>query len=155
MGGEQLRHGCLTLLERLSQRRGIEDEIADLAPHFGGITAPHDRDGALELLAADPQFAIERSVGQSPSEPLGSDVTVAIAGEELLAVPIRADTIQFLAEPCRSLNGVLAATPPRRAISTASPRYWRRCLQVRWSIGSDWFRHAGHEHEYTPPTFLS
>src|SRR5262249_23604592 len=41
-----------------------------------------------------------------------------------------------------------------RASSAASPRSLRMCLHVRALIGSDWFRHAGQVHEYTPPTFL-
>jgi hypothetical protein len=28
-------------------------------------------------------------------------------------------------------------------------------LHVRFSIPTDWFRHAGHVHEYTPPVFFS
>ena len=28
------------------------------------------------------------------------------------------------------------------------------CLHVRALLGVLWFSHAGHEHEYTPPTFL-
>jgi hypothetical protein len=37
--------------------------------------------------------------------------------------------------------------PPTRAASAASPRSRRRCLQVRRSIGSDWYRQAGQEQE--------
>src|SRR5688572_3647274 len=48
-----------------------------------------------------------------------------------------------------------ANIPPVRASSALSPRSRRRCLHVRRSIGSDWFRQLGHEQERTPPTFFS
>src|SRR4029078_7556929 len=48
-----------------------------------------------------------------------------------------------------------AAALPTRATSSASPRSLLRWLQVRFSIAIDWFRHAGHEQEYTPPVFFS
>jgi hypothetical protein len=39
------------------------------------------------------------------------------------------------------------AAAPMRASSASSPRILRRCLQVRRSMGVDWLRQAGHEHE--------
>src|SRR6478736_1914742 len=45
----------------------------------------------------------------------------------------------------------VGAEAPMRAVSAASPRYARRCLQVRNPICAPWLRHAGHVHEYTLP----
>src|SRR5262249_3581482 len=38
------------------------------------------------------------------------------------------------------------AAVPTRAVSAASPRYARRCLQVRRSIAAPWFFHPGQLH---------
>lgn len=53
------------------------------------------------------------------------------------------------------LSGLSGPALARRSSSAASPRSLRMCLHVRALLGSDWFRHAGQEQEYTPPTFFN
>ena len=52
--------------------------------------------------------------------------------------------------------GLLRATAvvPTRAASAPSPRYARRCLQLRASSAAPWLRHAGHVQAYTSPVRL-
>ena len=42
-----------------------------------------------------------------------------------------------------------------RAASASTPRSLPRCLHVRRSMATDWLRHAGHVHEYTPPVLYN
>ncbi len=96
---ENLFDGIQTLLEWLSNRWCIKHQIPHLAPQVGTVAAPHDRDRPLELFPTDPEFAVERSAGSSLCEPLGRDITVAVAGQELASIPIGTGTIAFFAEP--------------------------------------------------------
>src|SRR5262245_46625446 len=58
-----------------------------------------DADGALERLAADPQLAVERDRRQAVEEPVGGEVDVALARDELLAVPVGPHAVELLAHP--------------------------------------------------------
>ena len=159
------------LLEGLFQLGRIEDDVADLLPVVALVLPADDADGALELLAAQPQFAVERHVGQAGDEPVGGVEEIAQPRQELLAVPEGADAVELLAQPPagrvgdavpalgqqqrRRLSVFLARLSlrtagkalPMRASSAASPRSLRRCLQVRRSMASDWLRQAGQVQE--------
>src|SRR5687768_15477742 len=82
----------------------------------------------------------------------------------LIHQPVRSCS-QFQGSPLSSGSSFLSSAPlglggrrvpavASRASSAASPRSLRMCLHVRALLGRFWFSHAGHEQEYTPPTFL-
>src|SRR4051812_20450496 len=58
-----------TLLERTSVAGRIEDDEANLLPEIRFILATDDADGSLELLATNPQLAIEWFRGKTRCEP--------------------------------------------------------------------------------------
>ncbi len=62
LAGEQVLEEADTLLEGAGLRRRVEDQVAQLAPVVALVLPPGDADGALELLAAEPEFAVERHV---------------------------------------------------------------------------------------------
>ena len=98
------------LLERPARRRGIEHQEADLLPGVRLVLPADDADRPLERFAGDPQLAVERQVGQPLDEPVGSVVKVALAGDELLAVPVRPHAVELLAHPP---PGEVAGVVPR------------------------------------------
>ena len=65
------------------------------------------------------------------------DIALGLGCEGTAATAPRAVRKLWLA--LRARSGKL----PSRASSAPSPRKRRRCLQVRRSIDTDWFRHAG------------
>src|SRR5262245_53619569 len=56
-------HELNAILEAAARARRIEDQVADFSPQLGLVLPANDADGALELLAVDPQLAIQRSLG--------------------------------------------------------------------------------------------
>ena|ERR1700730_192542 len=65
------------VLEAFLQGRGIEDDIADLLPQVALVLPADNADCALELLAAEPEFAVEWHVGQASTKPFGSMKEIA------------------------------------------------------------------------------
>ena len=86
-------------LEQIRHCRSVEDHESDLLPVFALVLAADDAHGPLELLAIEPQFAVERHVRQAGDEPVGGVIQVALARQELLAVPVGADAVELLAHP--------------------------------------------------------
>ena len=98
------------VLELLLQGRGVEDDEADLLPVITSVLATDDADRPLERLAAEPEFAIERDCRQTREEPLRGVVQVPLTRDELLAIPVGADSVELLAhEP----SGRIGDTVPR------------------------------------------
>src|SRR5689334_1500227 len=85
-------------LEALIERRGIEHDECDVFPVIALVLTTNDADGAMEHLASEPQFTIERHIWQSGHEPVRRIEQVAQARAELLAVPVGANAIELLAE---------------------------------------------------------
>ena len=74
--------GGETTLERGVDARRVERDVADLLPQVGLVLAADDPDRALKRLAADPQLAVERDLGQALEEPVGRVKAVAQPGNE-------------------------------------------------------------------------
>ena len=70
-----------------------------VSPVVAGVLPPHDADSALERLAAQPQFAVERHVGQPGDEPVGGKESVALPRQELLAIPVCPHAVELFAQP--------------------------------------------------------
>ncbi len=68
----KLGQGFLPLLERLADSGGIEEQILDLPPVVALVLAADDAHGALKRLAVEPQFAVQRHLGQAGDEPIGA-----------------------------------------------------------------------------------
>ena len=65
-------------LERPFFCRCIEHQKSDFLPRVGFIVTANDADRALELLAIDPQLAIQRFQGQACREPGRRVITIAL-----------------------------------------------------------------------------
>ena len=95
---------------RASNRSGIagaaEDHERDPPPPspplpvFAFVLTADDAHGPLELLTIEPQFSIKRHIRQASDEPVGGrDTGCPGAQEELLAVPVCTNAVEFLAHP--------------------------------------------------------
>src|SRR6185503_1623367 len=71
------------VLETARSGRGVEDEKSHFVPEFAFILAAHNADRALELLAVDPEFTIQRHIRQPFDEPCRSMIKIALTREEL------------------------------------------------------------------------
>jgi hypothetical protein len=71
---------CRPPLEGTFLGRCIKHQEANLLPEIGFIVTPNDTYCALELLAIDPQFAIQRLQRKALCEPGGRMVAVAQTG---------------------------------------------------------------------------
>src|SRR5689334_21663417 len=68
-------------------------------PERALVLAADDADGALELLAADPELAIQRFQRQAGGEPVRCEVAMPLARQKLRAGPEGAHAVELLAQP--------------------------------------------------------
>jgi hypothetical protein len=59
-------------LEALLQLWGVEDDVADFPPQVRPVLAADDADRALELLAAQPQLAVQGTSGRPATNQSGA-----------------------------------------------------------------------------------
>src|SRR5882724_10719952 len=71
--------------------RSVEDEETDFVPEITFILAADNADCALEFFAVDPEFAVEGHGRKALDEPIRRVIDVALAREELFAIPIGAN----------------------------------------------------------------
>ena len=88
-----------TLFERASHGRGVEDNIANLFPVIAFVLPADNADGFLKRFAFCPKFAVEGRIREPGDEPVGGMEFIPQPRDEPLAVPVRADTIEFFAHP--------------------------------------------------------
>src|SRR5205085_9363480 len=69
---------------------------ADFLPQVGLVLPAHNADRALELLAIDPEFAVQRFCGQAGAEPVRSVQGVAQPGNEAGPCPVRSHAVELL-----------------------------------------------------------
>src|SRR5262249_28728314 len=108
---EHLHEGWLALAEEVLEEaqaglelaalgRGVEYNVAHLAPGLAAGVRAGDAPGALELLSAEAQLAVQGHRRQALDEPVRRQEQVALAArQELLAVPVGPYPIQLLAHP--------------------------------------------------------
>ena len=66
------------IFETLFKRGRVEDDELNLLPEIALVLPADDADGPLELLAAKPKLAVERHIGQTGDEPLGSVIEISL-----------------------------------------------------------------------------
>src|SRR5206468_12953009 len=97
--GQRVLEKLKPVLETARGGGGVEDEKSHFVPEAALVLAADNADRALELLAINPEFTVERHLGQSIDEPRRSMVKIALAREELFAVPVGPHAVEFLAHP--------------------------------------------------------
>src|SRR5438046_1316799 len=80
-------------------RRRIEDHELQFAPQRTFVLPADDADSSLELLAAQPQFAVQLDGWQIGHKPRGGEKPIAEPRLKVLAIPKRPDSVELFADP--------------------------------------------------------